>query len=200
MIAMRFAPKHLSTAQYEEVKGRLAADGGFPPDGMLMHICFGEEGSLRVTEGWRDEASFEAFAARVMPMVEEAGIELERPEPLPVAVFEIGDDTPGDDKGIVVRWEPEGLTRAQYDAVNERLSALHPEMPAMPPGLCIHALIGEDGEMTVGEVWSAETHFRAFKRILQPALREVGVRVEEPMMWPCHSALVVEEARHIAHA
>ena len=51
-IVVRHSPVGLTRAKYDEVNERLDASGDFPPDGMKLHILFGEEGDLRVSELW----------------------------------------------------------------------------------------------------------------------------------------------------
>jgi hypothetical protein len=66
------------------VKARVSEDGGFPPDGLEYHVCFGPEGHRRVSEIWASQKQFEAFGERLMPAIEEAGIESIEPEILEV--------------------------------------------------------------------------------------------------------------------
>ncbi|MDX6594869.1 MAG: hypothetical protein QOI72_251, partial [Solirubrobacterales bacterium] len=44
------------------------------------HVCFGEEGSLRVSEIWDSQEQLDAFGERLMPILAEVGIEPGRPE------------------------------------------------------------------------------------------------------------------------
>ena len=82
-ILVRFA-QPLTTEQYEQVKARVSEDGGFPPAGLEYHVCFGPEGHRRVSEIWASRDQFEAFGERLMPAIEEAGIEIVEPEILEV--------------------------------------------------------------------------------------------------------------------
>jgi hypothetical protein len=75
-ILIRFPPSSMSTEQYEQVKRRVSEGGGFPPDGMEYHVCFGPEGDRRVSEIWASREQFESFSERLMPAIQEAGIEL----------------------------------------------------------------------------------------------------------------------------
>jgi hypothetical protein len=40
-----------------------------------MHVCFGSEGDLRVSEIWDSREQFEAIRERLMGVLDEAGIE-----------------------------------------------------------------------------------------------------------------------------
>lgn len=79
-VLIRFAPAALTSAQYDESIRKLEAGGGFPPDGLDYHVCFGEEGALRVSEIWDSREQLEAFGERLMPILSEVGINPGEPE------------------------------------------------------------------------------------------------------------------------
>jgi hypothetical protein len=54
--------------------------GNWPPDGMDMHVLFGDEGDMRVSEIWDSEEQFRAFADRLMPVLDEVGVSYSEPE------------------------------------------------------------------------------------------------------------------------
>jgi hypothetical protein len=84
-ILVRFTPANLTSQQYEEVNRRLEESGGAVPDGQELHVCFGNEGDLRVSEIWESEEKMNAFGERLMPILEEVGVQLAGPpEILPV--------------------------------------------------------------------------------------------------------------------
>ncbi|MDX6626733.1 MAG: hypothetical protein QOE56_1722 [Solirubrobacterales bacterium] len=83
-VLIRFAPASLTAAQYDESIRKLEAAGDFPPDGLDYHLCFGSEGSLRVSEIWDSKEQLEAFGERLMPVLAEVGIEPGEPEVMPV--------------------------------------------------------------------------------------------------------------------
>jgi hypothetical protein len=79
-ILVRFAPQSMTSSQYDNVVSRLDAAGGFPPDGLAYHVCFGSEGNLRVSEIWDSQEQLQAFGERLMPILAEAGINPGEPE------------------------------------------------------------------------------------------------------------------------
>lgn len=83
-ILVRFAPATLSAAQYDESIRKLEEAGEFPPDGLEYHLCFGAEGSLRVSEIWDSREQLEAFGEKLMPILAEVGIEAGQPETMEV--------------------------------------------------------------------------------------------------------------------
>jgi hypothetical protein len=47
---------------------------------MDMHVLFGEEGDLRVSEIWDSEEQFRSFADRLMSVLDEVGVSYSEPE------------------------------------------------------------------------------------------------------------------------
>ncbi len=74
-LVVRFSPTNLTTEKYDESLRQLEEAGGFPPDGLEYHICFGPEGNMRVSEIWDSREQLEAFGERLMPLLTEIGIE-----------------------------------------------------------------------------------------------------------------------------
>jgi hypothetical protein len=83
-VLIRFAPAAMTAAEYDETVRKLEASGDFPPDGMDYHVCFGSEGSLRVSEIWDSKEQLDAFGERLMPVLAEVGIEPGTPELLDI--------------------------------------------------------------------------------------------------------------------
>jgi len=74
-IVARFSPTNLTTEKYDESIRRLNEAGAFPPDGLEYHICFGTDGSLRVSEIWDSREQMETFGERLMPVLADIGID-----------------------------------------------------------------------------------------------------------------------------
>lgn len=83
-LLIRFAPPSLKAEQYDEVVRRLEEDGMSPADGLDYEVCFGSEGNLRVSLVWDTQEQMEAFAAHLMPILAEMGIDPGEPEVFPV--------------------------------------------------------------------------------------------------------------------
>src|SRR4051812_48272015 len=83
-ILVRFAPASMTMEQYEAVKEGVSRGADFPPDGMELHVCFGPGGQLRVSEIWSSRKQFDAFAQRLIPEIQKAGLEGGEPEILEV--------------------------------------------------------------------------------------------------------------------
>ena len=80
----RFAPPSLTADQYDQVVRRLTEEGIQPADGLDYEVCFGSGDQMKVSLIWDSKEQFEAFAARLMPILEEAGINPGEPEVLEV--------------------------------------------------------------------------------------------------------------------
>lgn len=88
-IVVRFPPSNVTFDQYNEVKRMLTDAGDWPADGCQVHVCFGDEGDIRVSEIWESREKFEAFGAQLQPRMEQAGIQLaSEPEVYETLVFE----------------------------------------------------------------------------------------------------------------
>ena len=84
-ILIRFAPKsETTTEQYDETIRRLEEQGDFPPDGMDLHVCFLADGNLRVSEIWDSREQLDAFGQRLMPVLQDVGIDPGEPEILDI--------------------------------------------------------------------------------------------------------------------
>jgi hypothetical protein len=84
-VLIRFAPTSpTTTEQYDETIRRLQEAGDFPPDGMDYHVCFVSDGNVRVSEIWDSREQLDAFGERLMPLLEEVGIDPGEPEVLEI--------------------------------------------------------------------------------------------------------------------
>jgi hypothetical protein len=85
---------------------------------------------------------------------------------------------------IVVRHQPKGLTREQYDEVSRRMESAGNAWP--PEGMDMHVLFGEEGNLRVSEIWDSDEQFRSFYEGLTRVLDEVGVQYSEPEVFQAH--------------
>ena len=75
-IVVRFSPESLTAEQYDATTRVLEeSDIEFPPEGLDYHVCFGQEGNLRVSEIWDSREQFETFGERLTPVLADAGIQ-----------------------------------------------------------------------------------------------------------------------------
>ena len=75
-IVVRFNPTNVDRAKYDESVRRLNEAGLWPnPDGLELHVAFGDEDNMRVSEIWASQEQFEAQAQQLMPVLADIGIE-----------------------------------------------------------------------------------------------------------------------------
>ena len=75
-IVVRFPPSNVTKQQYDSIKNALTESGDWPAEGCELHVCFGDEQDIRVSEIWESQERFEAFGEKLRPKLEEAGIQL----------------------------------------------------------------------------------------------------------------------------
>ena len=74
-IVVRFATSNLTKQQYESVHKALEDSGTWPADGCLIHVSFGDEHDLHVSEIWESREQLEAFGETLRPHLEAAGVQ-----------------------------------------------------------------------------------------------------------------------------
>ncbi len=74
-IVVRFSPTNLTAEKYDESIRRLEEGGAWPPDGLDYHVFFGPVGDMRVSEIWDSQEQLEAFGERLMPILDDIGME-----------------------------------------------------------------------------------------------------------------------------
>ena len=74
-IVAMFEVNGADEAKYDEVIRRLTEMGLRVPDGQLYHICYGDRQRLQVIDVFESQAKLEAFGAKLMPILQELGIE-----------------------------------------------------------------------------------------------------------------------------
>src|SRR4051794_8491142 len=74
-ILVRYAPSSLTREQYDKVNAILQENGpGGPPPPLQLHVMFGEEPDLRVSEIWESESAWQqAWDAGSRPRCQRPG-------------------------------------------------------------------------------------------------------------------------------
>jgi hypothetical protein len=84
---------------------------------------------------------------------------------------------------ILVRYNPDGLTKETYDKVSAKMQ----ESDWPPDGLVLHVAFGDDGDLRVSEVWESQEQLEKFSEKLRPALEEAGVQMSgDPEFYDVH--------------
>ena len=85
-IVVRFHPTNATREKYDESQRRMEAAGIWPdPPGLEVHVAFGPDDDLRVSEVWSSMEAFQAQGEKLMPILNDMGIEFSR-EP---EIFEV---------------------------------------------------------------------------------------------------------------
>jgi len=75
-IVVRFNTSNLTRAQYDSVKGALEQSGAWPPAGCQVHVCFGDENDLHVSEIWESREQLDAFGPMIGPHLAAANVQM----------------------------------------------------------------------------------------------------------------------------
>jgi hypothetical protein len=75
-IVVRYHPTNATKEKYDESLRRIEAAGIWPnPPGLEVHVAFGPDEDLRVSEIWNSRGQWEAFGGKLMPILSDMGIE-----------------------------------------------------------------------------------------------------------------------------
>ena len=74
-VVVRYQPAGMTKETYDRADQLVRERTEWPPEGLRAHVCFGEDGDLRVSEIWDSTEQLQAFGEKLMPVLEEAGID-----------------------------------------------------------------------------------------------------------------------------
>jgi hypothetical protein len=74
-IVAMFEVNGATSVKYDEVIRRLTALGLKVPNGQMYHICYGDTQRLQVIDVFESRAKLDAFAAKLVPILQEMDIE-----------------------------------------------------------------------------------------------------------------------------
>jgi hypothetical protein len=94
-VVVRYNPASLTAAKYDEAVQRVNNELGLsetdPPEGCDLHVCFGTDGDLRISEIWESREQWEAFGEKLMPILQQVGIDPGQPDVYEVHRLEMRD-------------------------------------------------------------------------------------------------------------
>jgi hypothetical protein len=79
-IAVKFEAEPTTRENYDEVRRRLEDAGDWPAPGLVFHAAYGESEVEGVFEVWESREAFEAFGSKLMPLLDEVGINAGEPQ------------------------------------------------------------------------------------------------------------------------
>ena len=74
-ILVRFSPDGLTKETYDKVSAKMQ-ESEWPPDGLVLHVAFGDDGDMKVSEVWESREQMDAFGEKLMPVLEENGVQM----------------------------------------------------------------------------------------------------------------------------
>ena len=75
-IVVRFHPTNVTKEKYDESLRRMEQAGIWPdPPGLEVHVLFGSDDNLTVSEIWSSREEFQAYGEKLMPILTDIGIE-----------------------------------------------------------------------------------------------------------------------------
>jgi hypothetical protein len=75
-ILIRFPASNVTKEQYDTVRNALTEAGEWPADGCQLHVAFGDENDIRVSEIWESQEKLDAFGETLRPRLEDAGLQI----------------------------------------------------------------------------------------------------------------------------
>ena len=81
-VLVRYAPASLTREQYDKVNEIMRENGpDGPPPALQLHVLFGDEPQLLVSEMWESEDAFQqAWDDVIKPTLSRAGVEVPEPQ------------------------------------------------------------------------------------------------------------------------
>jgi hypothetical protein len=83
-IGMYFAPAAVTAEIYDEIIKLLKKAGAGNPAGRSYHAAFGPKEKLMVFEIWTSQAAFDKFAKKLMPIMQQLGVNPGTPNVMPM--------------------------------------------------------------------------------------------------------------------
>ena len=83
-VLVRFSPPSMTVAQYDVILTRLYEEGIQPAPGLELEVCYGSGDQMKVSVLFDSQEHLDAFGARLMPILEEVGMDPGEPEVLEV--------------------------------------------------------------------------------------------------------------------
>lgn len=86
-ILVRYAPSSLTREQYDKINEAMQenAPPGGPPPALQLHVAFGDEHEMLVSEIWESEDAWQqAWDGLMKPTISSVGVEVPEPQTFPV--------------------------------------------------------------------------------------------------------------------
>ena len=88
-VVVRFPPSNMSSSNTTRSAATPEGAGDWPAKGCQLHVCFGPENDIRVSEVWESAEQFQAFGDKLRPRIEQTGVQMSgEPEVFDDHIFE----------------------------------------------------------------------------------------------------------------
>jgi len=87
---------------------------------------------------------------------------------------------------VIVYVHPKSMTLEQFNEVHRRLDAAG---EGENPHRIHHSCFGDDGDLSVYDIWDSPESFEAFGGVLMPILAELGIDPGEPAVMALHKLI-----------
>jgi hypothetical protein len=78
-LGIYFAHVGFTPEKYSDVIKQLEAAGAGSPKGRTFHVALESDGAVQVFDIWESQEEFDAFGSTLVPILTEAGVELQEP-------------------------------------------------------------------------------------------------------------------------
>jgi hypothetical protein len=68
---------------------RVRSSFGGSIDGLMLHTCFREGDGLAIFDVWESQEAFEVLGSKLMPIVQELGVEMSPPQFVEMIAFDV---------------------------------------------------------------------------------------------------------------
>ncbi len=89
MIGVYIQSSSMTVEQYQSVDERLRTAVGDRIEGLMLHTCFREGEGLAIFDVWETQEAFEALGSKLMPIIQEMGIEMSPPQFVEMIAYEV---------------------------------------------------------------------------------------------------------------
>lgn len=79
-IAVKFESEPTAREKYDAVRNRLEQAGDWPAPGLVFHAAYGGSDVEAVFEVWESREAWEQFGEKLMPLLDEVGIDAGQPD------------------------------------------------------------------------------------------------------------------------
>ena len=89
MIGVYIQSSSMTVEQYKSVDEKLRHAVGGSIEGLMLHTCFREGDGLAIFDVWDSQEAFEALGSKLMPIVQEEGVEMSPPQFVEMIAYEV---------------------------------------------------------------------------------------------------------------